>query len=72
MDIQQIKRPKSNQEYWDAKILRNQERDRKVNERLKNEGWKVLRFWESEIKSDINSCVKVLMQSISQLELIAD
>ena len=36
-----------NSEYWLAKIQRNIERDRQRNERLRNDGWTVLRFWES-------------------------
>ena len=41
-------RPKSNTEYWDAKLERNALRDKEVNTALKERGWKVLRFWEHE------------------------
>ncbi len=37
--------PKTNTEFWVQKIKRNIERDKEVNEKLKNDGWKVLRFW---------------------------
>src|SRR5262245_4209314 len=36
-------------EYWDAKIARNQERDRLANDALRNDGWEVVRFWDFEI-----------------------
>lgn len=40
---------KSNCEFWHSKIERNIERDRKVNKVLESRGWKVFRFWETEI-----------------------
>lgn len=38
--------PKNNAEFWRAKILGNQRRDRAVNRLLKKAGWRVLRIWE--------------------------
>lgn len=43
--------PKSNQEYWKKKILRNVERDNKNYDALKEEGWKVIIVWECELKT---------------------
>ena len=40
--------PKENAEFWRAKILANQARDRDTGERLRAEGWKVVRVWEHE------------------------
>jgi DNA mismatch endonuclease (patch repair protein) len=40
--------PKANSEYWQPKLLRNIERDREVDARLKSAGWAVLRIWEHE------------------------
>lgn len=42
----------TNATYWTRKIETNMARDAKVNEQLRSAGWCVLRFWESEIKSD--------------------
>ena len=42
-------RPEQNRKYWDAKILRNRERDREVNRQLRRAGWRVLRIWEHEL-----------------------
>ena len=36
---------KTNCEFWYSKIEKNIERDRKVNVKLKSEGWKIFRFW---------------------------
>ena len=52
--------PKTNKDYWIKKFNRNIKRDKDVNEILNKEGWKVLRFWESDIKRDIDKCVKKL------------
>ncbi|PIW65690.1 MAG: very short patch repair endonuclease, partial [Candidatus Omnitrophica bacterium CG12_big_fil_rev_8_21_14_0_65_45_16] len=32
-------------------------RDRLVNRTLKKQGWEVIRFWDFQIKKDINKCV---------------
>jgi DNA mismatch endonuclease (patch repair protein) len=40
--------PKTNAGYWSAKIQGNKTRDRDTNERLRMEGWTVLRFWSHE------------------------
>ena len=44
--------PKSNTEFWRNKIARNTKRRKKVKAELKREGWKVLQFWEHQIKQD--------------------
>ena len=43
-------RPKSSQDYWDAKIQRNRQRDAKINKELKAIGWTPLRIWEHQVK----------------------
>ncbi len=42
--------PVSNRKFWREKINMNKNRDRIVNRELKHTGWKVLRFWEHELK----------------------
>ena len=48
---------KTNREFWIAKIERNMQRDKEVNEQLKHMGYKVFRFWESKIKKDLERCL---------------
>ncbi len=43
-------RAKSNKKYWAPKTARNVTRDKEVNKKLKNLGFRVLRIWEHEIK----------------------
>lgn len=42
--------PKTNTEFWLAKLNRNVERDRHVASELQAHGWNVLYVWECEIK----------------------
>ena len=51
-------------EYWKKKILRNIERDEENNKALEALGWTVLRFWESDIKKDLNGCVKMVQETL--------
>lgn len=48
----------SRAEFWVAKLQRNMERDRKTNRELRHLGWKVLRFWESDVLRDVNAVVR--------------
>ena len=41
--------PKSNVEFWSAKLLRNRERDRKQHAELREAGWRVIDVWECEL-----------------------
>jgi DNA mismatch endonuclease (patch repair protein) len=43
--------PKTNASFWKTKIGKNRARDEKVAAALQAEGWKVIRFWEHDIKS---------------------
>jgi DNA mismatch endonuclease (patch repair protein) len=41
-------RPTRHSYYWDAKLQRNVERDRRYDAVLSEAGWTVMRFWEHE------------------------
>lgn len=49
-------------DFWKEKILRNIERDKKNNEELKKSGWTVIRFWESDIRKNLEECVSCVEQ----------
>jgi DNA mismatch endonuclease (patch repair protein) len=40
--------PKTNRDYWLAKVSRNQARDARVGEQLRSSGWRVVTIWECE------------------------
>jgi DNA mismatch endonuclease (patch repair protein) len=41
-------RPRTNSDYWDAKLAANVERDRLNDDQLAALGWQVIRVWEHE------------------------
>ena len=48
---------KTNREFWIAKIERNIQRDKEVNAELEQLGYKVFRFWETEVKKELDLCL---------------
>lgn len=50
-DCSSYRFPKTNQEYWKAKIESNMARDRRTKECLESSGWKVITVWECFIKT---------------------
>jgi DNA mismatch endonuclease, patch repair protein len=51
---------------WDAKIAQNKDRDAEVTERLRAEGWRVLRFWDFEIDRDLEGCVAAVRGAVEE------
>jgi len=47
---------KSRREFWWKKMEGNMERDRIVNQNLKEQGWNVLRFWSNDIRDNLDVC----------------
>ena len=54
----------TNKAFWQRKLSRNIERDKEVNDALTEAGWLVLRFWDSEIKKDLQSCVNKILEYV--------
>ncbi len=50
-------------DYWVNKIRRNVNRDFGNTKKLLDEGWKVIRFWESQIAKDLETCVKITLEA---------
>ncbi len=45
---------KTNREFWIAKIERNIQRDSEVTHELERLGYKVFRFWEGQVKNNLD------------------
>ena len=45
--------PKTNTDFWVAKVARNQERDQEVWRQLEAKGWSVIIVWECELKKSV-------------------
>lgn len=50
--------PTANRVYWKTKIERNKNRDKEVTKFYKEKGWTVLRFWEHQIKKNLDTTLK--------------
>jgi len=50
--------PATNRKYWKTKIENNRARDKRVNNELRKCGWRVLRFWDYDIKRDLGKVMK--------------
>lgn len=57
---------KSNRDFWLSKIERNMQRDREINEFYRTRGWTVLRFWDHEVKNELGTCVKQVLEVIDR------
>ena len=55
-----FKMPKTNTFFWHQKINRNIERDSEVSNHYLQENWILLRFWEHEVKQDLERVVKTI------------
>lgn len=62
----------NNPDFWIKKITRNQQRDDEVNKQLLFMGWTVIRFWGNDIKKKVDECVKVVEETIWDLEIDND
>lgn len=56
---------KSNKEFWIPKIERNMQRDRQVNSTLQEMGYTVFRFWEHEIKKNLDKCINDVLMFVA-------
>ena len=51
------------------KILRNMERDEQINKELLFMGRTLIRFWGKEIMKNTDECIKVIEETIFELEM---
>jgi DNA mismatch endonuclease (patch repair protein) len=62
------KKIKSNTGYWIPKIERNMQRDVQATLELEAKGYTVLRFWEKQVKKDLEACVNEIVNCIGKLK----
>lgn len=63
-------RIKTNREFWWPKIERNIRRDELVNKNLDDQGWTVIRFWSTEIKTELEYCIAVIEEKLANQKLL--
>lgn len=64
-DWETQKKPQTNAEFWEKKILRNMERDKEVNEFLQQSGWLVFRFWSKEIHKNLAEVIAIIEAALA-------
>lgn len=57
-----------NANYWVAKVTANVARDQRNNLYLRENGWRVLRFWEGEVIADVEAVAEKIARALSELE----
>jgi DNA mismatch endonuclease, patch repair protein len=63
------KKIKTNRKFWIPKIERNMQRDKENELALKKLGYKVLRFWEHEIKKDLTKCTNKIIAILGKRKI---
>ncbi|KAA2219192.1 MULTISPECIES: very short patch repair endonuclease [Maribacter] len=58
---------KTNRDFWIAKIERNMQRDQEVNQELDRLGYTVFRFWEREVKKELDRCLQEVLQHLASV-----
>lgn len=53
-----------NPDYWVAKIESNRQRDRQQARALRRDGWRVLRFWETDIISNPDAAIAIVRRAV--------
>lgn len=51
------KMPKSNTAFWKAKLMGNRARDKRVQQALMDEGWRVLTVWECALRGSTKEMI---------------
>ena len=59
---------KTNRSFWISKIEANMERDRQVNETLHQMGWKVFRFWETDLRKTPDRCLNTILSQVNLMK----
>ena len=59
---------KTNTAFWVKKIKGNMRRDRENTKKLQAEGWVVLRFWVSDVESNLSGIADLIEEKLRELK----
>lgn len=62
---QHYKEPVRNAEFWSNRLATNQTRDARDTLRLQSAGWRVLRFWECDIRYNLPHIVEEIRAAVA-------
>lgn len=58
--------PETRKKFWKEKLDDNVRRDREVNKILKKNGWKILRFWEHQVRKSADKIADKIKLELKQ------
>lgn len=61
--------PAGNAGYWSAKIERNRARDARNTQALQDAGYRVMRFWECDVKANVSCIVNQIRAELGMSEV---
>src|SRR5688572_19499493 len=59
---------RTNREFWLKKIEGNIKRDKFVTKELRKQGWHVIRFWDADIKENLDKCANKVDELIKSVK----
>lgn len=59
----------NNAGYWTKKIQDNIDRDMEIDKKLVYMGWTVIHFWGKDITKNLDSCIRVIEETIFDLQM---
>jgi DNA mismatch endonuclease (patch repair protein) len=62
--ICKLELPKTRTGFWERKFALNVERDARVRESLRRDGWTLLEFWEHELYETMPRCVENVRRAL--------
>ncbi|GKT10780.1 very short patch repair endonuclease [Desulforhabdus sp. TSK] len=64
-DLKSKLKNRANSEYWIAKIEYNRMRDQEQRRALENQGWTVVRLWETEVIKDAEKALEEVIMALN-------
>lgn len=58
------RRPKTHRAFWEEKLDRNRERDRRKASQLRKGGWRVVTIWECRLRKDLEAQVRSVARAL--------
>jgi DNA mismatch endonuclease (patch repair protein) len=58
--------PEASRKYWLTKFRRRVQRDRDVTQLLREDGWTVVRMWESDVRRNFSRAVRLIVSEIER------
>lgn len=58
--------PKTNRSYWETKSFLNKKRDKKNTRALRASGYHVVRFWEHELRENLDRCAWKILAELAK------